>query len=115
MKLFNKFSPILFVFVYTLFSCSRNDFPTEETNGRTTQTQARFTQGVIPFAVDNVSQALLNVLDYYHEKRPEIAKKFQNYQVSATHIYYKFIPQDSLQTIILLEYEEELQLTTDPV
>jgi|GEM_PF-4263749 len=89
--------------VYTFFSCCRDEFCVEETNESTAQMQKRFTEGVIPFTLENVNEALSNVLDYYNKTKPEVANRFQNYQIKTTHIYYKFTPQDSLQAMALLE------------
>lgn len=78
-----------------------------------TAPQARIAEGVIPFTIENVKKALPAVLDYYRKNRPEVAKRFADYKVTTTHLYYKFNPQDSLQYARLMEADETLQLTND--
>lgn len=101
----------------SLFSCNQEDvydISNEELSQSSVNNSARVTEGIIPFTVENVSQALPKVLDYYREHRPEVAERFANYKVEPTHIYYKFTPADSLQYSVLMENDNELQLTSDP-
>lgn len=101
----------------SLFSCNQEDvydISNEELNQPSVNNSARVSEGIIPFTVENVSQALPKVLDYYREHRPEVAERFANYKVEPTHVYYKFTPADSLQYSVLMENDNELQLTSDP-
>jgi|GEM_PF-1507113 len=86
----------------------------ENLNSTSMQNRVRVAEGVIPFTVENVNKALPNVLNYYHDHRPEVAERFGNYQVKTTHIYFKFYPQDSIQYARLMEVEDAIQLTTQP-
>lgn len=104
------------VFIAILFvSCNQDDiYDVTDAESTSMQNQARVAEGVIPFTVENVNEALPNVLNYYHDHRPEVAEHFGNYQVNTTHIYYKFSPQDSIQQARLMEVEDPIQLTTQP-
>lgn len=100
-----------------LISCNQDeiyDVTNEDLNQSSAKSTARIMEGIIPFTVENVQKALPTVLQYYSENRPEVAKRFENYKVEPTHIYYKFTPADSLQYSLLMEKDEELQLTVDP-
>ncbi|MGV0856978.1 hypothetical protein ACTS9E_15760 [Empedobacter brevis] len=99
----------------TFISCNQDDISESENIEQTNiQSSARIAEGIIPFTVENVNKALPRVLSYYREHRPQVAQRFANYQVEPTHIYYKFTPADSLQYSLLMEKDEELQLTVDP-
>lgn len=113
-----KHSLKLFLSCFVLFclnSCSNDDL-TNETSQNEPQNAiyTKTNEGVIPFTVENVQNALTEVLRYYENERPSVAKHFSNYKVNTTHVYYRFIPQDSLQYVKLMEEDEALQLTTDP-
>ncbi len=100
-----------------LISCNQDeiyDVANEDLNQSSAKSTARIAEGIIPFTVENVQKALPIVLQYYSKNRPEVAKRFANYKVEPTHIYYKFTPTDSLQYSLLMEKEEELQLAVDP-
>lgn len=96
-------------------SCQQDDLLEKNDVETSNFSQARVvaTEGAIPFEVENVRQALEVVLEYYQAEKPEIATRFSNYNVNVTHIYYKFIPQDSIQYSTLMADEKNLDLTTD--
>ncbi|WLD23279.1 hypothetical protein NU10_11250 [Flavobacterium dauae] len=95
--------------------CNHDDiYDVTDAESTSMQNQARVAEGVIPFTVENVNEALPNVLSYYQQHRPEVAERFGNYSVNATHVYYKFSPQDSIQQARLMEVEDAIQLTTQP-
>lgn len=54
------------------------------------------------------------VLRYYDSYNPTISQKFRDYKVEPTHVYYKFTPADSLQYSLLMSYDDQLSLTTQP-
>lgn len=54
------------------------------------------------------------VLRYYDSYNPTVSQKFRNYKVEPTHIYYKFTPVDSLQYSLLMSYDDQLGLITQP-
>ncbi|REC42683.1 hypothetical protein DRF67_20260 [Chryseobacterium pennipullorum] len=102
-----------------LVGCQQEDLlQSAQEEGKThqrNQSQSRMVEGLIPFTVDNVQAALPIVLTYYRTNRPIVAEKFAHYQVEPTHVYYKFMPQDSIQQARLMEAEDVLQLTTSPL
>ncbi len=109
-----KINWALLLFLTTmLFACNADDVTAEtETETTTKNTQKRL-NGQIPFTVENVQNALPVVLAYYHEHKPEVAQRFAGYQVTPTHIYYKFTPTDSAQYSLLRAQDGILNLTTD--
>lgn len=106
---------IAFIVSMFIFSCTYDDLISDEKQDNTTALSTNSHNGKIPFEVTNVERALSNLLTHYRRERPEIANRFANYQVKTTHRYYKFTPQDSLQTVKLLEYEDDLDLNLYPL
>lgn len=107
----------LFVILLTaasLFSCSQDDTISSDATRFVSAKEAKQLNGKIPFTVENVTKALPIVLNHYRENRPEVAERFANYKVAPTHVYYKFMPVDSLQYATLMEQDQVLNLTTDP-
>lgn len=105
----------VFLLLLTMVSCQQDDLLNETGDGsfnNEVNSKSRIAEGIIPFTVENVQKALPTVLQYYSENRPEVAKRFGNYKVNTTHVYYKFTPQDSLQQAALMENEDQFQLTT---
>src|SRR5690554_17780 len=98
---------------FSLFSCSQDDVILTESDADS-NTTFKTLNGQIPFTVENVQSALVNVLNHYSEKRPAVVQRFAAYQVNTTHMYYKFTPADSLQYAALMEQDDVLGLTTDP-
>lgn len=99
--------------ITTLFACSHDDMQEQESSSNGT-TSARKANGQIPFTVENVQNALPIVLRYYDSYNPTISQKFRGYKVEPTHVYYKFTPADSLQYSLLMSYDDQLSLTTQP-
>src|SRR5690606_1182151 len=112
MKKLNCFFMLLLM--TTLFACSNDEQVLEQENTTGNSISQKKLNGKIPFTVENVNEALPIVLDYYREYRPEVAERFNNYDVKPTHIYYKFTPSDSLQYATLMEQDNVLSLTSDP-
>lgn len=109
----NIFTTALLAIILT--SCSDDSLlePHSSTN-TSPQIESISIEGIIPFTVENVRNALPTVLSYYRSTKPEVMKRFTEYQVNTTHIYYKFIPNDSIQYSQLMEFEDALQFTTTP-
>src|SRR5690606_3030444 len=105
---------MLVLFISTLFACSNDEQVLEQENTTANSISQKKLNGKIPFTVENVNEELPIVLDYYREYRPEVAERFNNYDVKPTHIYYKFTPSDSLQYATLMEQDNVLSLTSDP-
>ena len=100
----------------TLFACSNDEQALEQGTEKTTSSVAQKNlNGQIPFTVENVQEALANVLAHYDETKPDVANRFRNYNVVPTHVYYKFTPADSLQYSLLMDQEDVLNLTTNPL
>lgn len=104
---------ILLLGISTLVACSQDDMQEQEVSNNVA-TSARIANGKIPFTVENVQNALPIVLRYYDSYNPTVSQKFRNYKVEPTHVYYKFTPADSLQYSLLMSYDEQLGLTTQP-
>lgn len=104
---------ILFLGISTLFACSQDDMQEQEVSNNVA-TSARIANGKIPFTVENVQNALPIVLRYYDSYNPTVSQKFRDYKVEPTHVYYKFTPADSLQYSLLMSYDDQLGLTTQP-
>lgn len=106
----------MFLLMVTLFACSNDEQALQqETEKTTSSVSQKNLNGQIPFTVENVQQALANVLAYYDETKPDVANRFRNYSVVPTHVYYKFTPADGLQYGLLMDQEEVLNLTTNPL
>ena len=104
---------VLLLGISTLVACSQDDMQEQEVSNNVA-TSARIANGKIPFTVENVQNALPIVLRYYDSYNPTVSQKFRNYKVEPTHVYYKFTPADSLQYSLLMSYDEQLGLTTQP-
>lgn len=107
----------VFLLLLTIVSCQQDDLLNETGDGsfnNEVNSKSRIAEGIIPFTVENVQEALPIVVDYYVQHRPAVAERFSGYRVEKTHVYYKFTPQDSLQQANLMELEDEIQLTTNP-
>ncbi len=105
----------MLLFMTTLMACSNDENVMEQESVSTATTTQKKLNGKIPFTVENVQKALPEVLKHYQETKPAVAERFRNYDVKPTHIYYKFIPRDSIQYSVLMEQESVLNLTTDPL
>lgn len=105
---------LMFIILNIFFvSCSQDDRTLSESNQISNYPKKEL-NGEIPFEINNVEKAFSNIIKYYEEHNPEVAKRFGDYKINVTHVYYKFTPKDSLQYNLLFAEDENLDITTDP-
>jgi len=89
---------VMIILSITIFSCQDEDFENSKSSIIETENSVLGKELKIPFTVENMQKAYDNVLKYRRNKDNQYQRNAsEDYQISTTHYYYRFLPKDSTE------------------
>ena len=94
---------VMIILSITIFSCQNEDFENSKSSIKETENSVLGKELKIPFTVENMQKAYDNVIKYRRNKDNQYQRGASDeYQISTTHYYYRFLPKDSTELKIIV-------------
>jgi len=94
---------VMIILSITIFSCQNEDFENSKSSIKETENSVLGKELKIPFTVENMQKAYDNVIKYRRSKDNQYQRDASDeYQISTTHYYYRFLPKDSTELKLIV-------------